>query len=77
MNTGYLDRMAVYEYLSISRMLKIALSRKTDEQELLATARSEGLKLLYEDALNKVRAGLTTIEEVISKVPFEYSLREI
>jgi len=77
MNTGYLDRMAVYEYLSISRMLKIALSRKTDEQELLATARTEGLKLLYEDALNKVRAGLTTIEEVMSKVPFEYSLREI
>jgi type IV pilus assembly protein PilB len=77
MNTGYLGRMAVYEYLSMSRKLKIALSGRTDEQELLTTARSEGLKFLYEDAINKVKAGLTTIEEVMSKVPFDYSLKEI
>ncbi len=76
-NTGYLERIAVYEYLGMSKKLKIALSSKTDEQQLLMTARSDGLKLLYEDALNKVKTGLTTIEEVMSKVPFDYSLREI
>ncbi len=77
LNTGYLERVAVYEYLSMSRRLKIALSKTTDEQELLIAARKEGLKFLYEDALNKVRAGLTTIDEAMSKVPFDYSLREI
>lgn len=77
LNTGYLERTAVYEYLSMSRRLKIALSKTTEEQELLIGARKEGLKFLYEDALNKVRAGLTTIDEVISKVPFDYSLKEI
>lgn len=77
LNTGYLERTAVYEYLSMSRRLKIALSKTTDEQELLIAARKEGLKFLYEDALHKVRTGLTTIDEVISKVPFDYSLKEI
>ncbi len=76
-NTGYLGRMAVYEYLSMSRKLKIALSGKMDEQDLLTTARSEGLKFLYEDAIYKVKAGLTTIEDVMSKVPFDYRLKEI
>lgn len=77
MNTGYLERTAVYEYLSMSRRLKIVLSKTTDEQELLIAARKEGLKFLYEDALDKVKAGLTTIDEVIAKIPFDYSLKEI
>lgn len=77
LNTGYLERTAVYEYLNMTRNLKIALSKTTDEQELLITARKDGLKFIYEDALDKVKNGITTIEEVISKVPFDYSLREL
>ncbi len=77
LNTGYLERTAVYEYLNMTKNLKIALSKTTDEQELLMTARKEGLKFIYEDALNKVEKGITTVEEVISKVPFDYSLREL
>ncbi len=77
LNTGYYDRMAVYEYLSISRNIKKTLAKTTDEQDLLIAARKDGLKFLYEDALNKVKEGLTTIEEVIAKVPFDYALKEI
>ncbi|MCX7913866.1 MAG: hypothetical protein N2511_04700 [Thermodesulfovibrionales bacterium] len=77
LNTGYYERIAVYELLRMSSNLRKVLSKTTDEQELLIIARKDGLKFLYEDALDKVKAGLTTIEEVISKVPFDYSLREI
>jgi len=76
-NTGFLERTAVYEYLGMCKSLKAALSKTTDEQYLLATARQNDLKFIYEDAFDKVKAGLTTIDEVISKVPFDYSLREI
>lgn len=76
-NTGYLERTAVYEYLGMSRNLKAALSKNTDEQYLLSFARKDGMKYIYEDALAKVQSGITTIEEVIAKVPFDYSLKEI
>jgi len=77
MNTGYLERIAIYEYLNMSAKLKIVLSKAPNEHELLLAARQEGLKFLYEDALNKVKAGLTTVDEVMSKVPLDCSLREI
>ncbi|MCX8030651.1 MAG: ATPase, T2SS/T4P/T4SS family [Thermodesulfovibrionales bacterium] len=76
-NTGYLERTAVYEYLSMTRNLKMALSKTSDEQYLLSVARKDGLKYIYEDALDKVSKGITTIEEVLSKVPFDFTLKEI
>jgi len=34
-------------------------------------AKNEGVSFLFEDAWNKVRDGITTIEEVIAKVPLD------
>jgi type II secretory ATPase GspE/PulE/Tfp pilus assembly ATPase PilB-like protein len=67
--TGYLGRVGVYEILLLSRTMKKLIIQERPEEELLALAREEGMITLFEDAWSKVRAGLTTFEEVLSKIP--------
>jgi len=70
-NTGYLGRLAVYEYLPMSPALRKLLTNGTSESSLLMAAKNEGVTFLFEDAWNKVKNGITTIEEVIAKVPVD------
>jgi hypothetical protein len=41
------------------------------DEEIRNMARSGGMRLMQEDALEKVKMGLTTLEEVLRVVPFE------
>ncbi|MGE5237416.1 MAG: GspE/PulE family protein [Chloroflexota bacterium] len=68
-NTGYSGRLAVYEFLPVTRTIRNLISRHASEDELTSAAREEGVALLFEDAWHKVIAGLTTVEEVVAKVP--------
>jgi type II secretory ATPase GspE/PulE/Tfp pilus assembly ATPase PilB-like protein len=70
-NTGYSGRIAVYEYLLISPALRKLLAHDTGESSLLIAAKKEGFASLFEDAWNKVKDGITTVEEVIAKVPVD------
>ncbi len=70
-NTGYLGRIAVYEYLTMTPTLRKLLTHDTSESSLLMAAKKEGVAFLFEDAWNKVKDGITTVEEVIAKVPFD------
>lgn len=69
-HTGYYGRTAVYEYLPIKHSFKKLISENRDEEELLAAAENEGVVLLFEDAWNKVMDGITSIQEVMAKVPW-------
>ena len=68
-NTGYSGRIAIYEYLLISPALKKLISQNASEEDLFIAAKNEGATFLFEDAINKVKAGITTIDEVIAKIP--------
>ena len=74
-NTGYYGRTAVYEYLPITMDIKTMLFQKVTEVELAEAACKNGVKLLFDDAWEKVRLGITTAEEVLAKIPIEESLR--
>lgn len=65
LDTGYLGRTGVYELMTVSNALTEAFVRRKDVQELRGIARDEGMKTLREDGVAKVRAGLTTPEEVL------------
>jgi len=69
-NSGYKGRVAVYEMLVFNEQIRAAVRNGSHDKEILALARSNGMKLMTEDGLDKVRLGLTTVEEIARVVGF-------
>ncbi|HYH61315.1 MAG TPA: ATPase, T2SS/T4P/T4SS family [Solirubrobacterales bacterium] len=63
-NSGYRGRIGIYSVMVMSETLKEMTVGDAAESELTAVARQEGMITLPEDGLRKVRAGVTSIEEV-------------
>ncbi len=63
-NTGYRGRIGIYELLEINKDLEELIVQKKNSTEILMKARESGFMFLFEDGLDKVKAGLTTIEEL-------------
>jgi type II secretory ATPase GspE/PulE/Tfp pilus assembly ATPase PilB-like protein len=63
-HTGFKGRAALHELLSVSRPIKRQIQTGARAEEILGTAMDEGLRTLRQDGIEKVLAGLTTIEEV-------------
>jgi general secretion pathway protein E len=62
--TGYLGRVGLFEMMPMTERLRgLALSRAGSDA-IDQAARDEGMQSLMQDGLNKVRAGVTTLEEV-------------
>ncbi len=70
-NTGYKGRVGIYELLIFDDSVRAAIRRSGHLDEIGAVARGRGLKLLHEDALEKVKAGITSLKEVQRVVPFD------
>ena len=64
-NTGYHGRIGVYELFVMNEDFRQIISTNYKESELLALARANGMRVLLEDGLEKVRQGMTTLEEVL------------
>ena len=67
-NTGYLGRSGVYEMLTMTPALRKLVRPDTDLDALRDLALREGLRPLRIGGAQKVHAGITTLEEVISNV---------
>jgi general secretion pathway protein E len=63
--TGYRGRVGIFEFLIIDDAMKDAISRRGGRQELRELAKAHGLRTLRQDGWAKVRAGITTIDEVL------------
>lgn len=75
-NTGYKGRIGIYELLHMDTKLKRLISRNFTVDELWEVARASGTKSLFDDAWAKVGEGITTVEEVLSKIPYPHFLSE-
>ena len=64
--TGYKGRVGLFELLVLSPDLRKDVAGSTDEGTIRDRARKEGMLLLLEDGIEKVRQGATTLEEVLS-----------
>jgi len=64
-HTGYQGRVGLYSVMTLSKELKQMTVDHAPESEIAALARNEGMLTLREDGIVKVRAGLTSLEEVI------------
>ncbi|NOZ68239.1 MAG: Flp pilus assembly complex ATPase component [Deferribacteres bacterium] len=69
-NTGYKGRIGIYELLRMNTKLKRLISKDYTEDELWECAMESGTRTMFEDAWSKIQEGITTFEEVISKIPY-------
>jgi type IV pilus assembly protein PilB len=67
-NTGYYDRIGVFEVLTITDDVKRMIINKASHKEILSAAISNGMVPLRMDAWEKVAAGVTTVSEVLRSV---------
>ncbi len=63
--TGYSGRLGVFEIFPMSEKIKKLVMAKATDAELRQVATREGMTTLREDAWQKVRSGLTTVEEAL------------
>jgi len=63
--TGFKGRSAIYEIITVTPNMKKLLMKNPSSEEIWEVARSEGVKSLFEDGLDKVKAGRTTLEELM------------
>ncbi len=67
--TGYKGRTAIHELLDLTDRIREMILEKKPTSEVRRAARDEGMRFLRESALDKVKAGITTLKE-INKVTF-------
>jgi len=63
--TGYLGRLAIFELLTVDEGVSRMILAGANEEDLKERAWEAGMRSLREDGLEKVKQGLTTIEELI------------
>jgi type IV pilus assembly protein PilB len=67
-NTGYRGRLALHEVMLVTEDIeRLAVERRSSE-EIKKVAVSQGMRILREDGLNKVRMGFTSLEEILRVV---------
>ena len=64
-NTGYRGRVGLYELLLMSDSIRHHIASGADANVIREQAISEGMETLRQDAMEKLKAGLTTPEEVV------------
>ena len=63
--SGYRGRVGLYSVMGLSEGIKEMAVAQLPEAEIASVARAEGMCTLREDGINKVRSGLTSLEEVL------------
>ena len=66
--TGYRGRVGIYEVMALTEDVRTLILRKSSSDEVAAAAVAGGMRRLREDGLEKVRAGVTSIAEVLRVV---------
>ena len=63
---GYRGRLGIFEVIRINLKLTHLIQKRVPLDQLRKGAREEGMKMLYDSALDKVRQGLTSLEAALT-----------
>jgi type IV pilus assembly protein PilB len=66
--TGYRGRLAIHEVMPITKEVEHLGNLRSPSAEVAAMAREQGMVTLRQDGWEKVRGGLTSIEELLRVV---------
>ncbi|SEA55035.1 GspE/PulE family protein [Leifsonia sp. 21MFCrub1.1] len=67
-NTGYRGRIAVHEVMAVTEEIERLAVERASSAEIGRAAREQGMLTLREDGWEKVKLGLTSIEEILRVV---------
>jgi type IV pilus assembly protein PilB len=73
--TGFKGRTAVAELLMINEPIRAMIRAGESTDAIRELARLRGMRLMHEDGLDKVNIGVTTYDEILRIVPFEFVVR--
>ena len=62
--TGYRGRVGVYEVMSVTEDIRSLVMRGSSADEIKHAAVYGGMRLLRDDGIEKVRAGITSLAEI-------------
>ena len=71
-NTGYRGRTVIYELLKVTPEIRDKINRKASLDDIKRTAQAAGFRSMYDKGLVKVKAGVTTLEEISTVTRTEY-----
>ncbi|MDQ1465053.1 MAG: hypothetical protein QOC73_1994, partial [Actinomycetota bacterium] len=67
-NTGYLERIGVYELMPVTDSVRELVVDRASHDELRKMARSQGMSTLLEEAVRLIGEGVTTVAEVMRAI---------
>lgn len=65
-DTGYKGRIAIFEIMQMTPAIAELTKQRSDAQLIQQQAVKDGMTLLVQDGIKKIKKGLTTIDEVLS-----------
>ena len=75
--TGYKGRIGIYEVMRITDRIRRMIAQRASEDAVREVAQSTGMLALGDDALAKVKAGVTTAEELLRVVTEVREMRSV
>lgn len=64
-STGYYGRLGIFELLMVNDEIQRLILKGSDANQLRQMAKQNGMRTLLEDGIEKIKAGATTISEVL------------
>jgi type IV pilus assembly protein PilB len=64
-HTGYVGRLGIFEVLTMEENIRSLVVKRAPSSDIVAAARENGMTTMLEDGMEKVLAGMTTLEEVL------------
>jgi type IV pilus assembly protein PilB len=62
--TGYRGRVGLFEVMPISEEIRTLILARASVGEIVAAATRDGMRTMYQDGIEKVRSGVTSIAEI-------------
>jgi general secretion pathway protein E/type IV pilus assembly protein PilB len=66
--TGYIGREMISEVLVVSEAISHMIAMNKDKTEIIKVAKNQGFVSMIEDGINKIKNGVTTLEEILRVV---------
>jgi len=70
-NTGYKGRIGIYEIMEISHEIRNLIDKRAPESEIEKIATKQGMIILRQACISKVKQGITTVDEMM-RVTYEF-----
>jgi type II secretory ATPase GspE/PulE/Tfp pilus assembly ATPase PilB-like protein len=67
-NTGFKGRVGVFEFLTVTPELQDLIAKQPSTKDVKELARSQGFKSMFDDGIEKVKSGITSIDELLRVV---------